>query len=730
MPPFGVETDDIIHLKDSYYILATSSHADDRTQVLKQDDVFAVFDRFGDIHPIGMTEQGIYYQSTRFVSRLDLRLNRKRPLILSSNIDKNNMFLSVHLTNPDILSKNDIKIPRGSIHLFRSKFLYQKTCYEQIRISSYARHSVDLDLSLTFHSDYADIFEVRGVKRKQRGQIHEPKMADNGVVLSYTGKDQIQRKTRIISSPSPNQMNQHKLFYHLHLNPNEPYDLFLEVHCQNEQLRNEGQSLHFQEAYQKYSQIVDQAGKQYCEILTTNSGFNEWIHRSLSDIQMMTTQTKYGLYPYAGVPWYCNVFGRDALITALELLWLRPELAKGTLNYLAQTQAKESNSEQDAEPGKIIHEIRYGEMANLNEIPFGHYYGSIDATPLFLILAGEYLQRTNDITFIQSLWKNIEAALQWIDESGDLDGDGFVEYERLSQTGLLNQGWKDSDDSVFHSDGSLAQAPIALCEVQAYVYAAKMQAANMAFLLRKDQQGKKWLEQAQILKKKFLQAFWSEDIETFVIALDGKKQPCQVATSNAGQCLFSGIATKEYAEKTARLLTSAPFFSGWGIRTVPTNAARYNPMSYHNGTIWPHDNALIAYGFSKYNRQEEAKKVLTRIFEAAMHVELYRLPELYCGFKKEHAQGPTLYPVACSPQSWASGSPLLLLQSCLGLEIHAPENKLNFNHPVLPDFLDKVWIRNLTIGTNIVDLEIERHEQNVGVNVLKRYGDVEIRIVK
>jgi glycogen debranching enzyme len=465
-------------------------------------------------------------------------------------------------------------------------------------------------------------------------------------------------------------------------------------------------------------------------VATSNGQINAWINRAVSDLQMMTTELPTGPYPYAGVPWFNTPFGRDGIITAMECLWLRPTVAKGVLAYLASTQATAVIAEEDAEPGKILHETRNGEMAALKEMPFGRYYGSVDGTPLFVMLAGAYYERTGNRDFIESLWSHITAALDWIDSYGDRDGDGFVEYERRSTAGLVHQGWKDSDDAIFHADGSLADGPIALCEVQGYAYAARRAGAALAAALGMAERADTLMRQANELRLRFERAFWCEDLSSYALALDGDKRPCKVMTSNAGHCLFAGIATPDHAQRVGHSLLAPEMFSGWGVRTVATSEARYNPMGYHTGSVWPHDNALIARGLARYGMEDKALTIWSSLFHAGLYFELHRMPELYCGFPQSPGEGPVSYPVACAPQAWAAASVFLLLQACLGLEINGAEKQILLTRPRLPDSLGELRLHNLEVAGASVDLLLVRHEHDVGVTVLRREGDIEILVIK
>ena len=688
--------EDVIRVQDHYYILATSSRTDDRTRVLKDDETFAVCDPHGDILPFGMGEQGLYHEGTRYLSRLELRLGKVRPLLLSSTVRENNDLFPVDLTNPDLELQDGMMLPRGLLHLFRSKLLWDGRCFEHLRLSNHGLSPIRVTLLLRFEADYADIFEVRGTRRAQRGILLEPEVgADSSVSLHYHGLDGVTRRTRLLFDPPPTEVSGSGARFELHLPSQEAEALDVTIVCEKADPRP---IVSYQEALATVTRTPADWRAALCRIETSNASFNDWIHRSLADLHMMMTQTEHGPYPYAGVPWFSTAFGRDGILTALEMLVIDPRVARGVLAYLAAHQATEVVPEQDAEPGKILHETRRGEMAALGEIPFGLYYGSVDSTPLFVMLAGAYYRRTGDVEHVRHLWPNIEAALAWMETYGDPDGDGFVEYARRTPRGLAQQGWKDSQDSVFHANGEMADGPIALCEVQGYVYAARQAAADIADALGNPTRAQELRRKAEVLRGRFEEAFWSEDLSTYALALDGDKRPCRVRTSNAGHCLFSGIADLERARRTALTLVSPESFSGWGIRTVAASERRYNPMSYHNGSVWPHDNAVVAAGFAQYGLGEMAVRTMTGLFDSSQFVEMHRLPELFCGFKRRPGEGPTLYPVACAPQSWAAAAVFLLLQSALGLHVDAPHQRVVFTRPLLPAYLERVTMTNLAVG--------------------------------
>jgi len=716
-------------LEHEHDVQADMSLTDGRRRVLKQGETFAIFDRIGDLAAEVSNEQGLYHEGTRFLSTLKLRIDGGRPLLLGSSVKDDNVLLAVDLTNPVLPREEGEPIRHGTLHLFRGTFLWGGICYQRNRFYNYGRSPIDAILSVELGADFVDLFEVRGETRERRGEILDPEVTSQYVMLGYRGLDDVERHTRLSFSPRPDAVSETAVHYEVHLEPRESKEFYVQIGCEIEQQSTD--ALPHPTAYKRALADKEELSQQHCDIYTSNEQFNDWLGQSRADLHMMLTRTgEEEWYPYAGVPWFSTPFGRDGLITALECLWNMPFIARGVLQFLARTQATGEEAARDAEPGKILHEMRRGEMAALGEIPFGRYYGTVDATPLFVMLAGAYYQRTGDLELIRDLWPNVERALHWIDSYGDSDGDGFVEYARKSPTGLRNQGWKDSSDAIFRADGSLVDGQVALCEVQGYVYAAKQHASRLARTLGKDAMADRLNREAQELKKKFEQAFWCEEIDTYALALDEENEPCAVRSSNAGHALFTGIASEEHAARVAETLFDEPSFCNWGIRTIAHTESRYNPMSYHNGSIWPHDNAIIASGLAAYGFKLETLDLLTAFFDASLFVDLRRLPELFCGFRRRPGKGPILYPVACIPQSWAAGATFMLLQSCLGLSINAPEREISFHYPLLPPSIEEIQIENLRVGDARVNLLLQRHGRDVGVTILEREGDVTVAVKK
>jgi glycogen debranching enzyme len=704
------------------YIPATGSPMRPRRS-LKHDDTFAVIDSHGDMGSSAGGIDGIFDKDTRYLSRLELLLNGMQPLLLGSNLRDDNAVLTIDLTNPDVYFEKHLVLEKDTVHIARSIFLWRGTVYQRLGLQNHGSQYVRLNLSLSFGNDFADLFEVRGMRRPRRGRSGATVDASTAV-LDYAGLDGVTRRTSLIFDPPPSYLDRGIGRYVLELSPGERTSMFLIIECNAAGTASlpkpffRGMHAAFRER-----RLSAQAATT---IRTSNKLFDKVLCRSMADLSMLTTNTSQGPYPYAGIPWYSTTFGRDGLITALQMLWCDPGIALGVLRRLAFHQARGCDAASDAQPGKILHEMRGGEMAALREIPFGLYYGSVDSTPLFVMLAGRYFERTGDLETLRLLWPHIESALEWIDGPGDADGDGFVEYHRATEQGLANQGWKDSQDAVFHADGRLAEGPIALVEVQGYVYAAKRLAAHCAGILGHASMARALDDQATRLAARFDDAFWCPQIDTYALALDGQKRPCAVRTSNAGQALFSGIARPDRANRVAEQLLRPSFYSGWGIRTLGTDEPRYNPMSYHNGSIWPHDNALIALGLAGYGQKRAVERIFTGLFESATYMDFHRLPELFCGFRRARGQGPTLYPVACSPQAWSCVTPFALISASLGLEFQPSEQEIRLRNPRLPAFLDEIVISDLRLGETTVDLAVRRQGKDISMQLMRSQGEVRV----
>lgn len=718
---------------DKYYISADSTYADDRIQVLNHSDTFGIFDRWGDILPIGKAIRGIYHNDTRYINRMEMKLNGHLPTLLSSTIKEENEMLSVDLTNPEMKLKNGEVLHHGTVHIRRSHFIRTSAFHEKMEFTSFNKSPLTVRISLTFEGDFKDIFEIRGMERKGRGELTAFDFSNNNeITFGYIGLDKVRRTSKVDFNRSYSRYDNEtkEVAFDLLLKPDQKVSLDYRILF-----------LVDDEKIPTLSYSVNADGRDtelknvkafFPKIRTGNEQFTHWLNRSITDLVSLMADTEYGRYPYAGVPWYNTAFGRDGIITALETLWIAPKVAHDVLNFLAHNQSEKLDEAADAEPGKILHETRGGEMVALNEVPFKKYYGTIDATPLFVMLAGEYFERTADLGFIKKIWSNIVAAMDWIENYGDIDGDGFVEYQHKAANGLTNQGWKDSFDSVSYANGELADPAIALCEVQGYVYAAKKHSATLAVALGRKDLAEKWTIEAKQLKEKFNETFWDEELQCYVLALDGRKNPCRVRSSNAGHALFTGIADKDKAAKLAATLMEPDLFNGWGIRTLSAKEIRYNPMSYHNGSVWPHDVALIGYGLSKYGFRHEASKLITGLFDASLFIDMQRLPELFCGFPKRIGEGPTDYPVACSPQAWSVAAVFMLLQGILQIKIIPGRKEIILQQSTLPAYIPNITIHGLSLGKESVDIEVIRYEHDtmVGVKWQNQPPDWKLIVIK
>ncbi|MBT0667599.1 amylo-alpha-1,6-glucosidase [Novosphingobium profundi] len=706
-----------------FFVPPSASIQERQPRALRSGDAFALFDTHGDALGAMHGPEGVYYRDTRHLSYWRLTLCGEYPMLLGSSMDDRVDALIVDLTNPDIVGRDKTLITNDAIHINRTKFLFENRMHERIAIRNFDEEAHHVRIEITMGSDFKDMFEVRGTHRSRRGDKLAPHFPDGKIVHRYRGLDDVERKTIIAFSPHPAMLQEHRAEFHLDLAPGERRVLFCAISFEDEHELPADQA--FLQCYRALRQRRRSRNQQRPRIASTNAGFDAMVSRAVSDLATLTSTTADGLCAYAGIPWYCTLFGRDSLITALELLWFDPAFARGTLLRLAELQATEDDPLADAEPGKILHETRQGEMANLREVPFGLYYGSVDSTPLFIHLAGEYLRRTGDMAAIDRLWPHLQAALGWLDDYADRDGDGFLEYGARSGDGLRNQGWKDSFDAISHADGRLAEGPIAIVEMQAYAYAAWRAAAAICASRGDDAGASHWKDKARDMKRRFAETFFDPELGCYILALDGEKTPCRVVASNAGHALLMGIATPDHADAVAQRLMAPDCFSGWGIRTLSRSEKRYNPMSYHNGSIWPHDNALIAAGFARYGRHADAGRVLSALSAATAYFDQNRLPELFCGFVRKRGRAPILYPVACAPQAWSSASPLFLVQAVLGMDIDH-RSTIIFNGPQLPDCLSALTIERIGCGAGTVDLDIQQVGHATSVFVKRRSGGITV----
>jgi len=712
-------------VESPFYIPMTGPASRPR-RALKHDDTFVVLDSHGDIGASAGGPDGLFNADTRYLARLELALNDVQPLLLGSNLRDDNSSLTVDLTNPDIYRNGRLVLQKDMLHIVRTFFLWRGAAYQRIGLQNHGEHRASFDLTLTFDNDFADLFEVRGEKRKHRGIATSRLIGPSDVALEYTGLDGRPLSTMVHFDPRPTRLAANTATYHFELKPQQTTSLFVAASC-NAEVGHK--PVPFFRGLLAHRREMRNFSKGAATVETSNDIFNEVLCQAMADLSILMTNTPQGRYPYAGIPWYSTTFGRDGLITALQLLWIDPRVARGVLKRLAAFQAKSVDPLADAEPGKILHEMRGGEMAALREVPFAQYYGSVDSTPLFVMLAGMYVERAGDDETLRELWPAVEAALAWIDGPGDPDQDGFVEYQRATEQGLQNQGWKDSYDAIFHADGKLAEGNIALAEVQGYVFAAKHLASRLALRMSLPDRARQLEAEAEQLAARFENAFWCEELGTYALALDGKKMPCAVRASNAGQLLFTGIVREDRARMVAADLMRPHFFTGWGIRTIARGEARYNPMSYHDGSIWPHDNALITLGLARYGLKHSVEAVFKGLFDTAAYMDLRRLPELFCGFQREKRRGPTLYPVACAPQAWASATPYTLLEAALGIEFDVARGEIRFRNPRLPAFLQYVILRDLRLGESSVDLCLRKHDNDVSLEVLRTRGQIQVSIV-
>jgi len=694
---------------------------------LKSGAVFLCARPDGEIRP-GPCGEGLYAEDTRHLSELRLTLGGLAPVLLSSAMESGHCAV-INATNPALRIDDELLVPQETLNIRRTALIADRLYY-RVAVRSFRPHPVATTVELSLAADFADVFEVRRAGRRTGGQVLAPSHDEGRLRFAYVAADGERRETLVELSPPPIRVHlgteRAELVWDVQVGAREAISLLITVQPAVHRERQDAAP-----TLERAAATLDARHRDWvatcARITTDNELFDRFIDASVRDLHALMTPLGDTELPAAGIPWYVAPFGRDSLLTACEALMINPAVARGTLLALARLQADADDPWRDAEPGKILHELRIGELARTGQIPHTPYYGTVDATPLFLMVAGNYYRWTLDLPTMAELRPAFDAALAWIDESGDRDGDGFVEYERRSPGGLVNQGWKDSHDAVMHADGTLAEGPIALVEVQGYVYEAKLQIAEVYAALGDDSRAAELRTEAAALRIAFNEAFWDPDEEFFALALDGRKAQVRSVSSNPAHCLYCGIVDDDKARLVAERLMAPDMFSGWGIRTLSSRSPAYNPMSYHNGSVWPHDNAIAAAGLKRYGFDAGVARIAGGLFDVASGERDFRLPELFCGFSRDESKSIVAYPVACIPQAWAAASPFLLLQALLGISAHAPGNRLNVDRPRLPDWLGSAEVRDISVANSRVSLSFRKTGSgSTGFALLEQQGDVRV----
>ena len=710
----------------------------------------------GDIVPPGSTDVGLFFQDTRYLSHWELRINRHRAVVLSAANQKNTL-AQIELTTTNLLVRDNLDLPENTVHIHREQLLAGQF-FDRITFHNFNLQPVELEVELRCDCDFMDVFQVRGMLRPATGTYFEPVARASGLIFSYLGRDDIFRQTRVHFHPLPTELQPRLARYQFGLEPGEKHVLSLAVRphaaprprspadtpAAAARLNGDG----FEPCLARRRQNYAEWARATTGFESSDDLFDRCLQTAMSDFFSLRVPFESGTRPpsdhveeleaeepcgaappgtgeiiAAGIPWFATVFGRDSLIAGYQSLMLHPRLAGQTLRFLARHQGTRRDDWRDEEPGKILHELREGEMTRAGEMPHAPYYGSVDATPLFLIVLDETYNWTGDDALLEETLPAARRALAWIESNGDLDGDGFVEYQRRSAQGLANQGWKDSWDAYLQRDGTLPRAPLALCEVQGYCFDARYRLARLLRATGDTAAAERLRRQAVELSHRFERQFWMPEAGYYAAALDGDKKPVPMIGSNAGHLLWSRIAGREHARQVARRLMRSELFSGWGIRTLSSDEPTFNPLSYHRGSVWPHDNSLIAQGFAFYDFKPALLRLLTGLFQAAAFFRDQRLPELFVGVQRGEFDQPVNYPVSCSPQAWASGAWFLLLTAALGLRPNAAKHELRVVNPMLPEWLHWLRLHHLQVGGSQVSLEFSRRNDRTFCNLLDLQGE-------
>jgi glycogen debranching enzyme len=696
--------------------------------VCKYGSLFLTADESGDI-PVGDEDNGLglYLEDCRYLDAYELRIEGIRPTALSSASGQGYEAIH-HLANPVVGGRGRRKLPKDQLGITRHRVIRDRVLYEVIELHNYGGAALRFRLTITFGSAFHDVFRIRGFVQDE-GTVRRPaRRGDATVVLRYDGLDKVRRTTTIAFSPAPDRLRGEHAEFDVALDAGRLRTIAVTVtpREQDGKRRADERATRPQFEPKDLGEVLESDQREwvagFASVHSSDELLDRVVERGLRDLRILRSERRGLHFVAAGIPWFATLFGRDSCIVGLQTLPFGPKLAAETLRLLAQLQATRVDAYRDAEPGKMLHELRTGELANAGLIPQSPaYYGSVDSTLLWMILLGQYVNWTGDLGLARDLRPNLDAAIEWSVRRGDHDGDGYIDYAGQFKGGLVNQGWKDSGTSIMNADGSLARPPIALVEVQAYAYRAWRSAARVLRLLGDDAKCKELMERAADLQQRFERDYWSDRLGCYVLALQKNGRPCEVVASNAGQVLWGGIASAGRAAMVARSLMAPDMFSGWGIRTLSARATAYNPLSYHCGSVWPHDSSLIVGGLRRYGHDDAAERVFGALYEAATGFRDQRMPELYCGYDRDPAEeSPVEYPVAGSPQAWGAGALPYALWQILGLRARAREGKLLVDRPRLPRQVEWLEIHGLTLGSESADLRFERH----------RSGKVEVRALR
>ncbi len=722
----------VIEVGSDYYVLASSLATRRANQVLANGRSFAVFETAGDIIDSPVEALGFFNCDTRHLSRFEILISGAKPYFLSSYLSDDRAQFCATMTNADLGQRRSPNwLPRNSIRVDRGWVLDGPALYHQLTLRNYVRAAVEIEIDFFYGVDFADVFEVRGFRRAVRGQMLSSSVDGSRVELRYRGLDDAERSTEIRFDCAPDEINEQRAVFALRLEPGEDRKLECQITASGPSVSSRvvHRAGNFRAALDERRSELSAIRNGWSGISASDREFASMIRRAAVDLTSLIAHGgDGGAFIMAGVPWFATLFGRDSIITALSILPFHPEIATQTLRTLARFQGESINEARDEQPGKIVHEIRSGEMAATGEVPFGRYYGSVDATPLFLWLYGRCVESTGDLGLAGEIWPNVVRAIEWIERWGDRDGDGYVKYMRETPRGLDNQGWKDSADAIFHHDGELARPPIALAEVQGYVYAACVSVASAATLLGHGGVADRLLTRAAALKRSFERDFWLDREGMIALALDADGRPCRVMTSNGAHCLATGLVDGERAAAMCTRLLADDMYSGWGIRTLSRNEPRYNPMSYHNGSVWPHDNAMAALGLARTGNCAGVVKVLEGLFDARKQLNTSSLPELFCGFPREPGLGPVPYPVACYPQAWSAASVFMILQAMLGMRVLGFERRVVFDTQLIPSWLDWLSIDGLKVGDGRLSFVLRQSPNGAAIEVKEKSAGVRVEV--